>query len=351
MITDAATGACFEAVGRPETNTTHHYFTAMTWLNDSRRIILSTDVTPEGDRCDYVLYDWHTGESRTVIQDAKWGGGVVASDNTLYYLKDEGIHALNFDSGKTFTVCEGSESRKFHGPLSITNDCCTLGVYWRSHQGWHIGRLDASRGLTEELVPGFAEPYSMANHAMINPEHANLIFFAHEGVTWNIPDRIWLWDTAAAAPDVREQARNLYKQHMLPDGRLGEYAGHEAWSFDGERLYFVNYSSSPLKPTGIRYVTRTGAESGLLNGDYRHWHASPSPDGKWVVSDTEADGDRTSKIILTEVESGHSRVLCEIMRWPHHPGHPHPSFSPDSRKVVFTFADEDDRLWVGCQQV
>ncbi|MDF2924165.1 MAG: hypothetical protein K0R57_3079 [Paenibacillaceae bacterium] len=350
-ITDTATGTKFQAVGQPGTNTTHHYFTAMTWLNDSRRMVLSANVPPEGDRCDYVLYDWHTGESRLLVMDAAWGGGVVAPDNTLYYLKNNGIHALNLESGEAFTVHPGSGSREFHGPLSITNDCRTLGVYWKSEQGWQIGRIHTDSGVAETLTPGFAEPFSMANHAMVNPEHPNLVFFAHEGTTRFIPDRIWLWDTDAAQEPAREQARNLYKQHLLPDGQPGEYVGHEAWSYDGERLYFVNYSSSPLKPTGIRYVTRTGEESGHLNGDYRHWHVAPSPDGKRLVSDTETDGDKSSLILLTEVESGRSRVLCHIKRWPRHPGHPHPSFSPDGKKAVFTFADEDDCLWVGCLEI
>lgn len=350
-VTDATTGRAYLSIGKSGSNTTHNYFTAMSWLNDSQRLVATVNVDPKGTRGDYVLYDLQTGRTEPLPEDVRWGGGAVSFGNILYYLKDGGIRGYDPAKGDDFLVY-ASPDKEFFGPLSVTNDGRMLGVFWKSGEDWSIGRLEAATGrLLETLTPGFAKPYSMANHAMINPVEDNLIFFAHEGTTQFIPDRIWLWDIRQHGRETASGAANLYRQRPMSDGQLGEYIGHEAWSWDGERLYFVKYSSSPLAPTGICYVTRQGAEFNHVNGDYRHWHVCPSPDGKWTVSDTEADGGTSSHIVLTEVATGKAEVLCTVKRWPNHPGHPHPSFSPDSRKITFTCADENNCLRIGCMEI
>ncbi|MEK8126866.1 hypothetical protein WMW72_02985 [Paenibacillus filicis] len=344
QITDASTGLTYRSIGREGSHTTHHYFTAMTWRPDSSRLILSTDVSLDAMLCSFVSYDLTSGESVLLEENASWGGGVVSLDDRLYYLKNGGIRGIDLTTQETVLTIPAGDDRVYGGPLSITNDGRTLGLYWKQDDRWTIGWADVRTGeVHATLTPGFTAPYEVANHAMVNPEHPHLIFYAHEGRTQDIPDRIWLADTSVLGGN----PRNLYDQRMLQGGELGEYVGHEAWSFDGERLYFVRYSSSPLSPKGLGYVNRQGTESGNINGDYRHWHAAPSPDGRWLVSDTESD-DHTSKIVLTEVATGRAEVLCEVKRWPHHPGHPHPSFSVDSRKIAFIFADEADCLRVGC---
>lgn len=345
LVADKRTGTTFVAVGRRGTNTTHNYFTAMTWQRDSRTIVLSADVVQADMTCRYVAYDMARNAAELLEERADWGGATVSFDNKLYYLKHRRIHAIDLDTKEHRVLCSGAtEETVFHGPLSVTNDGRSLGIYWTERGQWTIGRADARTGAMEKVAtPGFAEPYPVANHAMINPIYANQIFYAHEGRTQDIPDRIWTVDADGPCGT----ARNLYRQQRLPDGCHGEYVGHEAWSYDGERLYFVKYSSSPLAPAGIYYVNRHGTEWGHLNGEHRHWHAAPSPDGRWIVSDTESD-DHTSKIVLTDAATGKSEVLCEVNRWPNHPGHPHPSFSPDSKRIAFTFADEHNDLWVGC---
>ena len=122
------------------------------------------------------------------------------------------------------------------------------------------------------------------------------------------------------------------------------------WSDDGEYMYFVKYINSKLSPTGIMRVPKTGGEMELINADYPYLHNSVSPDGKWAASETHyilENGKYKSYIILIDLETKKSKLIAKVGTWLSHPGHVHPSFSQDSKKLTFTFADENDRLWIG----
>lgn len=343
-FSDPLTGCTIRAVGKSGTNTAHHYFTAMTWMSDSRNIIVSAEMDKEmvGQ---YVRLDTETGESEAIVANLEWGRGLVSFDDQFYYFNGAEIIAVDLRNGQTRIVCTQARGVEFYGPQSITNDDSVLGVYWRHHDEWTIGTVDIATGrVTAAVTPRFAEPYRVANHAMVNPVHKHLVFFAHEGKTEHISDRIHVVDTQTG------EARHIVRQERQESGELGEYIGHEMWAFNGESLFYVKYAHSPLKPTGVYKVDKQGERSEFINGDYEYWHVSLSPDGQWAVADT-LEGSAVTKIVLINLDNNTSRLLCEVPMWHHHPGHPHPSFSPDSRKVSFTFADEDYYLWVGIIEI
>lgn len=349
-VVDAKTGLSILAIGREGADTSHVYFTAMTWLSDSRHLVLQTNIDRETLRGTTVLFDTATGGTKVLEEDAGWAGGIVSSDDWLYAIRDNELYALHPLTGARRTVCRLDADCTFHGPPSITNDGRTLGLYWSRQSEttrdgaagrteWIVGTVDAATGEVREAIrPVFAEPYPVANHAMINPVDPDEVFFSHEGKTEHIPDRLWV-------ADVRTQRmRNLYAQKRLGDGTHVEYVGHEMWAYDGSGLYFVKYPHSPDQPTGVIFVDRSGGAS-FVNGDYRYWHVGVSPDGKHAVADTQEPG--VTKIVLIDTATKRSRLLCELPCRGRHPAHPHPSFSPDSRKVTFSFTDERDDLWVG----
>lgn len=341
QVRDGKSGRLIQAVGQEGLNSAHGYFTAMTWQSDSRHLVLGTNIQEESMLCSYAAFDTETGDEKVLVEEIPWGSGVVSGRDQFYYIRKNEIWGLDLLTHKSFLVCRNGEGKVFGGPLSISNDCKVLGVFWSEGEDWVIGRVHAETGEIQEVIrPGFAKPYNMANHAMINPVDTNLIFYAHEGKTEHIPDRIWVADSHKGT------TRNIFKQKLTEDGSVGECVGHEMWSFQGESLFFVKYPQSPSKPTGIYRVDKEGEGWKHINGDYPYWHVGVSPDGKWAVSDTHPY-DGISRIVLIGIEKGSSEVLCEIRCWWKHPGHPHPSFSPDSKKVTFTFADDENKLWVG----
>lgn len=328
-----------KAIGAEQTNTGHFYYTAMSWMSDSRHLVASASIEDDLS-CTFVLVDTESGRCETVVERGSWAGGIVSPDDWLYYLDGAAIRGIDLRGKTRRVVSELPKGGRFYEPLSVSADGRTMGVYWQAEGKWYIGLLDiASGAITASFVPGFAEPYPVANHAMVNPVYKKLVFFAHEGKTEHIPDRIWVWDSAGGKAD------NIYPQRRLPDGAHGDYVGHEMWAGDGEGLYWVQYGASPIKPTGVYYADkRRGWQAEWINGDYKYWHAAPSPDGRWVVADTH---ERPGKVVLIDLQSRQSRLLAEIGLWWSHPGHPHPSFSPDSRKVTYTFADQNQSLWIG----
>lgn len=337
---DQQTGVTIRALGAAGDNTGHQYFTAMSWMSDNRHMLLCTQIDEEKKGI-YVKADIFDGSANVILDQLDWGRGLVSKQDCFYYYDGPSIYEFNLISGQTRTVCTLQQDEIVYGPLSITNDGKRMGIYWRKGSEWIIGTADTENGHVRMAAnPGFEEPFPIANHAMINPVYPNLVFFSHEGQTEHISDRIYMIDTDSGT------MKNAFHQKKLENGELAEFVGHEMWAADGEHLYFVKYPQSPLKPTGVYRVEKWGREWEFINGDYRYWHAAPSPDGRFVVADTIED-DAVSKIVLINLESRTSKLLCQLPMWREHPGHPHPMFSPDSKRVSFTFADEQKNLWIG----
>lgn len=341
-VIDPETGLMYKGIGQSGSHTAHSYFTVMSWRADSRHIVAAVNVDPATMIGTMTEIDTADGSARVLQEAMLCFNGLVAAEDVFYYSMGPELLALDMKTGNRRLIAKHPDGCAFLEPLSITNDGKRLGVYWEQAGKYAIGTVDAVTGEVKTVIqPDFPEPYSIANHAMINPVYTNQLFYAHEGSTEQIVDRIWSADVDTG------EACNLFKQRKLPNGENGEYVGHEMWSYDGEWLYFVKYPHSPLAPTGIYRVSRDGALAEPINGDYRYWHACPSPDGRYVVADTLLDEGKGCEIVLIDLTTRKSRMLCHVNRWNRHPGHPHPSFSPDSRKVIFTFADEHNHLRIG----
>ncbi|MFD0716499.1 TolB family protein [Paenibacillus sp. GCM10027626] len=344
-ITDRTTGNTILAIGNEGRDTAHHYTTAMSWLTDSRHLIVLTDLDRETKAGKIVRHDTLTGQSQILMDNGVWPRGVVGGDDQLYLFEGQELYSLHAWSGERRTICRLDDNCILHGPLSITNDSQTLGVYWlEGDQEWVIATVDARSGQVAEAArPGFVEPFPVANHAMINPVDSSCIFYSHEGATEHIADRLWVASTATGSK------YNVFAQKRDENGKHVEYVGHEMWASDGSGLYFVKYAHSPHKPAGVYYADRNGKSQTFINGDYLYWHVSVSPDGRYAAADTQEAG--KSKIVLIDLATRQSKLLCELPCRGIHPGHPHPSFSPDSQKLVFTYADEQDTLWVGVTDI
>jgi len=96
------------------------------------------------------------------------------------------------------------------------------------------------------------------------------------------------------------------------------------------------------KPTGMAIVnlrTREMTIAGQIPYGSGFWHVHGSPDGRWAVGDNFSRSvyliDRNSRE-MKMLTTGHKQTAAD---------HPHPSFSPDSKKIMIQSAmlSEDDR--------
>jgi len=187
-----------------------------------------------------------------------------------------------------------------------------------------IMRVDALTGQAEEVL---RREKFWINHVHVNPHNRDIILFCHEYS--GLPDRMWLLDTASR------------KCEPIPGQGADEWYEHEFWSADGERVCFHGGSVGDNTQgfggwccsDGTEYYKAYHSTSGRAYAHY-NLHA----DGRTMVTDGEARPGCISRVHLLEGKQVFE-VLCRHDSYTFGDDqrcHPHPSFTPDGRQVIFT---------------
>lgn len=168
-------------------------------------------------------------------------------------------------------------------------------------------------------------------HLQFCPDDPSLLFYAGP-----LTDRVWVINRDGT------NNRRIYQR------KPGEWITHETWIPGTRELAFVDW------PHGVRCINvDTGGERRVCS--FNAWHAVSSPDGTLMVADTNYP-DIGIQICDPRDGVGTATTLCYPAatnmgaHWagpfpydngpievyaPQHT-HPHPTFSPDNRFVVFT---------------
>jgi oligogalacturonide lyase len=189
-----------------------------------------------------------------------------------------------------------------------------------------IHRLNAETGQCEEVL---RRKKFWINHVLVNPRDRDLILFCHEYS--DQPDRMWLLNAAngECAP--------------IPGQGPEEWYQHEFWSQDGERVYFHGGLVGDddhgfcgwCTPDGREYRKFAHRTAGRA---YAHYNLSQDGSYSAMVTDGEARPGCISKVSLKDGEQ-HFEVLCRHDSYRFGDDqrcHPHPSFTPDGQRVIFT---------------
>jgi oligogalacturonide lyase len=187
-----------------------------------------------------------------------------------------------------------------------------------------IMRVDAVTGHAEEVL---CKENFWINHVHVNPRDRDLILFCHEYS--GSPDRMWLLNVADGQCE------------PIPGQGADEWYEHEFWNADGERVCFHGGSSGDTtqgfcgwcSPDGSRYTKAYHTTSGRA---YAHYNLHP--DGESMVTDGEARPGCISKVHLRQGKQLFD-ILCRHDSYTFGDDqrcHPHPSFTPDGRQVIFT---------------
>lgn len=187
-----------------------------------------------------------------------------------------------------------------------------------------IIRIDTATERAEEIL---RQERFWINHVLINPHDRDLILFCHEYS--RLPDRMWLLNAAigAFAP--------------IPGQGEDEWYQHEFWSADGQRVCFHGGSSSDETNGFCGWCSPEGAEYHKfhhLTAGRAYAHYNLHPDGPTMVTDGEAHPGCISKVHLKDGRQ-EFEVLCRHDSYRFGDDqrcHPHPSFTPDGSRVVFT---------------
>jgi len=194
-----------------------------------------------------------------------------------------------------------------------------------------IMRVDAGTGSAEEVI---RLKKFWSNHVLVNPRNPNLLLFTHEFFDSSPGrkrcDRMWLLNTATG------------QAGAIPGQPAEAWFMHEYWSRDGQRACFhggrvaeqdVHGFCGWCAPDGTAYAKFHHRTPGRGYGHY-----NLHPEGQAMITDGEAHPGCLSKVHLHD-EQQTFEVLCRHDSYKFVDDqrcHPHPSFTPDGKNVVFT---------------
>ncbi|MBE6613010.1 MAG: hypothetical protein E7632_11005 [Ruminococcaceae bacterium] len=301
---------------------TFGYYSRNPWVSDDVCIMARAEDFTKSADTELVAVDFAGREVHELgISDLGWSEFAVHGED-LYWISDGVLYHRNVRGGEVKKIAEMPGMNFPH----MTAD----GNYinWEADRdGKYCGFVcDVRTGeVTELCAMKFAEPFPVANHMMICPTNPDILFFAHEGITQYISNRLWIAEKG-------REPRSIARQHLDHNGNLGDCYGHEMWAADGKGVWFVKYPVSPQPPCGLSYVDLATGKTTLHFSKFAYWHCSTSPDGRYVGADTL---ENPSKIVVVDLETREERCVDVITNGWKHPAHPHPCFSPKSKYVAY----------------
>lgn len=187
-----------------------------------------------------------------------------------------------------------------------------------------ILRVDTETGACDEVL---RREHFWINHVLIHPTNRDLILFCHEYS--QLPDRMWILDVkkGECAP--------------LPGQPADEWYQHEFWSADGTRVCFHGGAESDETEGFCGWYTMATGEyekfyHRTVGRAYAHYNLHR--DGVTMITDGEAHPGCISRVVLEEGRQLFE-PLCRHDAYKYDDDqrcHPHPSFTQDGARVIFT---------------
>ena len=347
-FTDEATGARVLQWTASEAMNHHFYFTNPT-------------VSPDGQRGYFVSY--RTGYPNLFAMDLRSGELTQLTDRAdvnpfspspsrtapwIFVSARNTVRAIHIETGEDRELCR-FETNKL-GNCSLNSDGSLLAIGLRHVDRCELAIVDTETGRFE-----IATRAKEVGHVQFCPKDHRLLLYSG-----TVTQRIWLHD--------RRSGRDTW---VYPQ-KDGEWIVHESWLGTGDEIVFPHW------PRALRAVRPDG--SGLRTiAQINAWHACSNREGTSIACDTNHP-DRG--LLLIDPKTGAQRVLCQPRatqrgtQWPFgkpaagagidtsilrsdtpekdqppHPddppsvygpqwSHPHPTFAPDGRSVIFT-SDRD----------
>lgn len=360
----------FEAHQDPDTGSTvtrltpldvtchRNYFYQKCFTNDGAKLIFGAEFGP-GNSWNYHLLDLHT-QTATQLTDQKgentFGGFLSPDDQHLYFVRAERqlirLALADLSEEVVYTVPTGwvgygtwvsnSACTKMVGIEIHADDWFPLSDWKKFHDMYHaqprcrLIRIDLVGGQREVIL----EKQAWLGHPQYQPFHDDTVAFCHEGPHDLVDARMWF---------INEDGSKLRcgKVH-LP----GESCTHEFWVPDGSSMIYVSY----LKGQRDRWICALDPvtlEDQRLMSMPPCSHLMSNFDGSLLVGDgcgSPADvADASSHDIVTDpflhvfdLKSGKVRAIAHHdSSWSVYKGsrqvtHPHPSFTPDEKQVLFS---------------
>ncbi len=356
---DPDTGVRVTRLTPPDITCHRNYFYQKCFTNDGGKIIFAAEFGP-GTHWNYHLLDL-ASQTATQLTDGAgentFGGFLSPDDRHLYFVRAERqlirLELATLKEEVAYTVPQGWVG---YGTW-VANSACTkmVGIEiaaedWFPLTDWK--KFDAMfhtqprcRLFSVDLATGartvILEQKGWLGHPQYRPYDDHTVAYCHEGPHDLIDARMWFINEDGSN-------RRCGKEH-----HNGESCTHEFWVPDGSAMIYVSYlKGSPER--WIRTLDPVTLQDQPLTRMPPCSHLMSNQDGTLIVGDgcgeaASADSGSANAMLkgdpflhLFDLKAGTTRRIAHHdSSWGVYKGnrqvtHPHPSFTPDEKAVLFS---------------
>lgn len=305
------------------------YQTHPMWTPNMEYLVF--DAEKDGVMLPHALL-FKTGHTRPIVDTPVPASVLDRKTGRFYYIQDNDIMAINvglafrrmakprriaaIPSGLVKSVC-GGLSLDTKGDwlyMGVENKSITPPLPGEDGKHWAILYLDIESAQWHKVV----DLDFKVGHVQANPTIARVIMFCHE-TGGDAPQRIWMVNASGKG------LRPFFEE------KHNEWVTHETW-WGGTRVLFTiwPYDDEHKKLMHGIVSADVAVARPTPYAQYPAWHAHGSPNGQWVLGD---DFDRN--IWLVKADTKERRLLTQGHLGKGFNTHPHASFTPDNKAVVF----------------
>jgi len=341
----------------------HQYFYLNMWTPDSRRILISSNYSDGIYR--HYLVDIESGEAQclTDCENISTHFGELASDasHLLYVagpeLRKLDLRTLKYDTAYVQQEPWGGRS-VYYGATSDHSRVVMVEMHNEdiipAKNGWDAFRPQFEKKPRCRLVQlnvttgkwnVIHETRCWLGHPNYRPD-GRTIMFCHEGPWQLVDSRIWFIN-----PDGTGLREGKKRAPDKPPGEgTGELWGHEFWLADSSKAGYIYFPQKYGVNATLRLLDPETLEETVWMPVSSYSHFITNRDASMIVGDGVAR--LTDALYLVDTCAQKEQVLCRhgssmkpyVNPKTGHPNtqevHPHPCFSPDNKKVVFS-SDKD----------
>lgn len=332
------------------------YFYQKCFTNDGRKLVFGGEFGPHWN---YHLLDLDTQESVQLTDRAgenTFGGFLSPDDRFLYFVRAERslvrLELATLQEEIVYSVPEGwvgygtwvanSGCTKMVGIQIAAEDWFPLSDWKKFDEMFHrrprcqLFSIDLATGATTTIL----EQKGWLGHPQYRPFDDHTVAYCHEGPHDQVDARMWFIDEDGSN-------RRCAKVHAP-----GESCTHEFWVPDGSAMVYVSYrKDSPerwirsLDPVTLqdRALTTMPPCSHLMSnhdGTLLVGDGCGAPSAEALASNAMLKGD--PYLHLFDLKAGTTRPIARhdsswsVYKANRQVTHPHPSFTPDQRQVLFS---------------
>ncbi|MFX0098832.1 MAG: hypothetical protein ACFFCS_04565 [Candidatus Hodarchaeota archaeon] len=315
----------------------HMYPHHVGWTSDSKWLVYTSNRTGENE---LFALKYEKGEILQLTEGKNvepFGWGISSEGNSAYYRSRDEFWKINIPGLEDELLFTQTEFKGWKsGMISPTPD--DKKIYFSGRKEitenefiTNIFEIDFEKQTQSALMPEENQEKYVYCHVILNPKHPELLHHARlmpKEIGGMPRQLLWLMnrDGTGLKPFFKQKRQGL---------RSWERVGHQAWLPDGESMLIMSRRDK-IKIVSLHDEFRK-EKPWVVKGP-NFWHPNPSFQGDLVVSDTMW---KDTGLWLVDIKTKGKFNLCLTRSDAVNPksspqsGHPHPSFSPDGKVVIF----------------